>query len=136
MGLHSDCRNKPARFSFLLANLLNYPARIADRHPVRGDVPHDHAPRSNHAVVANGHTGATDAMAPKPDIVPNVYGFRRLQPAAPVLWVNRMEGCVDMNARDLNIVPDGNQVTPISVPREAKPSTEPARQRSRTVEGQ
>jgi hypothetical protein len=108
----SERKSENPRFSFLLANAPNYPARIADRHPVRGDVPHYHAPGSNHAVVANGHAGTNDAMAPKPDIVSNVYGFRRLPSAAPNLSVNRMEGRVDMNARaNLNIVPDANEVT-------------------------
>jgi hypothetical protein len=112
VGLHSDCRDRLARSPFLLANLLNYPIRIAHRYPVSWNVPHHHAPRSNHAVVANGHTGTNDAMAPKPDVVPDVYGSRSLQSAAPNLWVNRMECCVDMNARpNLSIVPDGNEIT-------------------------
>ena len=80
---------------FLLANFLDYLARVADCYSFRWNVSHEYAAGSNHAVVADSHTGTNDTMSPKPDTVPDVYGFRRLQSAAPNLWVNRMEGRVD-----------------------------------------
>ena len=110
-GLHSDCLDL-ARFPLLLADLPNYPARIADGYVVGWDIPHDNAPGSNHAVVANRHARADDAMSPKPDIVPDVYGFRPLQPAASNLCINRVESGINMNARpNLSVIPDGDQIT-------------------------
>lgn len=103
---------KVARSPFLIANLLDYPARVAYCYSVRWNVSHQYAPGSDHAVVADGYTGTNDTMPTKPDIVPDVYGFRRLQSAAPNLWVNRMEGRVDMNARsNLSVVPNDDEIT-------------------------
>jgi len=51
-------------------------------------------------------------MSPKPDIVPDVYGFCRLQPTAPSLCINRVEGGIDVHARtNLSVVPNGDQIT-------------------------
>jgi hypothetical protein len=83
---HSDCRNNVCAFPFLIANLLDYPARVADCYSVRWNVSHQYAPGSDHAVVADGYTGTNDTIPTKPDIVPDVYGFRRFQSAAPNLW--------------------------------------------------
>jgi len=109
--LHSDCLDL-ARFPLLLADLPNHPARIADGYVVGRDIPHDNAPGSNHAVVANRHARTDDAMSPKPDIVPDVYGFRPLQPAASNLCINWVESGVNVNARpNLSVIPDGDQIT-------------------------
>ncbi len=88
------------------ADLLDYSTRIADCHSVSGNVPHNHAPGSNDTIVANRHARTNDAMSSKPDIVPDVYWFCRLQPAASNLCINRVEGGVDVNTRpNLSIVP-------------------------------
>ena len=51
-------------------------------------------------------------MSPRPDIVPDVYGFCRLQPTAPSLCINRVEGGIDVHARtNLSVVPNGDQIT-------------------------
>jgi len=64
----------------LIANFLNYPARVADCDSVRWNVSHEYTPGSDHVVVADGHTGTNDTMPPKPDIVPDVNGFCRPSP--------------------------------------------------------
>src|SRR5262249_25338609 len=98
-------------FPFLLADLSDHTTRVTDCYSVRWDVPHHDAPGSNHAVVANRHPRTDDAMSSEPDIVSDVYGFRRLKPAASNLCLRRVKGCVDVNARpDLSIVPDGDEV--------------------------
>ena len=51
-------------------------------------------------------------MSPKPDIVPDVYGLCRLQPTAPSLCINRVEGGIDVHARtNLSVVPNSHQIT-------------------------
>ena len=87
--MHSDCLDL-ARFPLLLADLPNYPARIADGYVVGWDIPHDDAPGSNHAVVANRHARTDEAPSAKPDVVSDVYWFCRLQPAASNLRINRV----------------------------------------------
>ena len=68
-----DARLMRCYHPLLLADLPNYPARIADGYVVGWDIPHDNAPGSNHAVVANRHARTDDAMPSKPDIVPDVH---------------------------------------------------------------
>src|SRR5438552_8532279 len=77
--LHSDCLDL-ARFPLLLADLPNYPARIADGYVVGWDIPHDNAPGSNHAVVANRHPGQMTQCPPSQTLCPMFTGFAPSSP--------------------------------------------------------
>ena len=71
----------------------------ACRHDTSGDVVGDHTSRTDDRACADGHTTADGGVSPDPDVVLQRDGRGGADAAAALLWINRVSGTGQADAR-------------------------------------